>query len=143
MSGGLRTIAVRYAAGLRAAELVASVGDERRSHVLRCVMRYGLIWNAVYCEMSCCKLEGDEWEERFVERSEYYHSHFGNAPTREWRDETNSVIPYIRYHMLWMFPDFKTVREGVWPKVLDEAELPKVVRWFLDLPQRHLYGYKG
>lgn len=131
---------MRYAAGLRAVELVASVGDERCAHILRCVMHYGLIWNAVYCEMSCCKLEGDARVERFVERSEYYHAHFANAPTREWH---NAVIPYIRYHMRWVFPDLKTVREGVWPKVLDESELPNVIRLFLALTDRERYGYKG
>ena len=141
MTGELRAIAARYAAGLRAVETVAPVSDERRAHVLRCVMRYGLIWNAVSCEMGCTKKTGDELAEWFDERFGYYLTHFGNAPTPEWH---NAVIPYIRYHMLWVFPeDFKTVREGVWQEVLDEAELPKVVRWFLDLPERHLYGYKG
>ena len=140
MSGRLATIAARYAAGLRAAALVGVVSDARREHILRCVMQYGVVWNCVHCEAQAYDhLPEKEFAAKFEARASHWHEHFGRGPSRH--DFEGVVVPYIRYQMRWMFPDLKTVHEGVWPKVLDPAELPRVAEWFLALPDRELYGY--
>ncbi len=135
----LNAIASRYAAGLTAAEALDPLSDEQRLHVMRCLMRYGLVWNHLnsvirFRHKTREEMTDDEWAE-FREGS----VRFFNNNLRDFGSE-DGMSWYVRTLMAWLFPEAPRVKEGLWT-CIPKSELPKIFAWFVALPDAAEYGY--
>lgn len=140
MSSALKSIAARYAGVLKVAGSLEPLSDEKRLHVLRCVMRYGLVWNRLAGDY---RLNGktreqmnvEEWQKFIAENTEFFNANL--------RDFGQDCTGYITHWMSWLFPDLKrhNPTAKLWRDRLAESEIPKVIEWFLALPDRADYGY--
>jgi hypothetical protein len=132
MSEVLRGIAARYASALSAAQSIVPMGDEQRLHALRCIERYGLVWNHLRCVVlyghkTREEMTDEEWKAFIALSVDFFNNNLRDFGSEE------SAIAYIRYWMSWLF---------LWADALDESEIPQIVEWFLALPDRADYGYK-
>jgi hypothetical protein len=135
----LKAIAARYAAGLSASETLTPLADEQRLHVMRCLMRYGLVWNHLNTVISLGhktreEMSDDEWLEFRTSSVAFFNSNL-----RDFGSEAG-MSSYIRTRMAWLFPEAPRVKKGVW-MCLPESELPKIMAWFVTLSDAAEYGY--
>lgn len=140
----LQSIVARYSAALGAAQTLDPLSDDERLNVLRCVARFGLVWNRLNTEY---KLNG-KWRDGFTDEEWRAYiadsSTFFNANLRDYGGEA-AMIGYIRYWMSWMYPELKRENpsDTLWKDRLAESEIPKVIDQFLTLPDRADYGYRA
>jgi len=121
LNTSLQAIAARFAGALRAADSIVSLNADEQRHVMRCVMRYGLVWNHLAAVVRRGhkmreEMTSDEWAAFIAGSVAYFNSHlrdFGNV---------DDMFGYIRTQMRWMFPELQGVRWGVWPDVLAESQ---------------------
>ena len=143
MSAKLTAIAARYAAGMKAAAQLAPLSDERRLNALRAVKRYGLVWNCLltlipHGHKTREEMTDDEWRSFIAWCVEFFNANLRDFGTEE------GCVSYIRFQMRYLLAGLGLAHStaGVWRDVIDESEIPKVIAWFVSLPDAAEYGYK-
>ena len=84
------------------------------------------------------EMADDEWRSFIAWCVEFF-----NANLRDFGTE-KGCVSYIRFQMRYLLAGLGLARStaGVWRDVIDESEIPKVIAWFVSLPDAADYGYK-
>ncbi len=107
---------------------------------MRCLMRYGLVWNHLdnvvpYGHKTREEMTDDEWSEFKAASVKGFNNNL-----RDFGSEAG-MSSYIRTQMEWLLPEpLPRIKEGVHERI-PESELPLIIAWFSSQPDAAEYGY--